>query len=312
MDLGAVDDGFHPPRSDDRSWTETAWFAAAVPERGLVVWTYPLFRPELGIMSCGVYVWETGAEELWELPYYRTWWHLPIPEGIEATRFALPNGLSYECLEPLRAYRITYADGDAMRLDVTFRALHPPHRVGVVPGGRGHLDQLGRVTGELWLHGERLVVDCIEMRDRTWSPRRESRQDTFLSYSYGAGADGSGFHVSTRRRGGGAGQEMLTAYALRDGAARALTDATCEIARDDRGRPVAVRVHAAGGDGPGLEARGEVMSRIALPSTPWFVWACLMRWTLPDGSHAYGEHQDTWSPGMLRAFLRSDRPLRAR
>ncbi len=306
MELSAADDGFHPPRSDDRSWTETAWFAGAVPERGLVVWTYPLFRPELGIMSCGVYIWEPGAEELWELPYYRTWWHLPIPEGIEATGFTLPNGLSYECLKPLTAYRITYADGDAVRLDMTFRAIHPPHAVGVVAKGRGHLDQLGRVTGELVLHGERLEIDCIEMRDRTWSPRRESRQENFLTYSYGATADGTGFHVATRRSREREGQEVLTAFTLRDGGTRPLADATCAVDRDPRGRPVAVRIRGVD-EGREVVADGTVISRIALPSTPWFVWACMVRWTLPDGSQVYGEHQDTWSPGMLRAFLRGDR-----
>jgi hypothetical protein len=304
--LGPADDGFHPGRSEDRSWTETAWFAGAVPERGLVVWTYPLFRHELGVMSCGIYVWEPGAEELWELPYCRTWWHLPIPEGIEATRFALPNGLAYECLEPLAAYRVTYADGDAMRLDMTFRALHPPHEVGVVPGGHGHLDQLGRVTGELWLAGERLAIDCLEMRDRTWSPRRESRQDTFLTYSYGAAADGAAFHVAARRVRERGRQELLTGFTLRDGVARPVAEATCEVARDDRGRPAAVRLRGSEEGGRPLAADGEVVSRIALPGTPWFVWACMVRWTLPDGSVAYGEHQDTWSPGMLRALRRGE------
>ena len=174
MALGAGRRRVPPRPSEDRSWTETAWFAGAAPERGLVVWTYPLFRHELGVMSCGIYVWEPGAEELWELPYYRTWWHLPIPDGIEATRFALPNGLSYECLEPLTAYRVTYADGDAMRLDMTFRALHPPHEVGVVPGGHGHLDQLGRVTGRAQAGrragGDRLPRDA---RPHLVAPARE-------------------------------------------------------------------------------------------------------------------------------------------
>jgi hypothetical protein len=305
--LSAADDGFHRSRTADRSWTETAWFAGAVPERGLVVWTYPLFRPELGIMSCAVYVWEPGAEELWELPYHRTWWHLPIPEGIEATRFALPNGLSYECLEPLTAYRITYADGDEISLDMTFRALHPPHAVGVVAGGRGHLDQLGRVTGELWLDGERLEIDCLEMRDRTWSPRRESRQSNFLTYSYGAGPGGGGFLLSTRRARDGDGREVITAFTLRDGAVTPMTGGACEIARDDRGRPAAVRVTGTDGEGRPVVADGEVVSRVAMPSTPWFVWACMVKWTLPDGSQMYGEHQDTWSPALLRAHLRGRR-----
>ena len=97
--ITAADDGFHPGTTDDRSWTETCWFAAAVPERGLAVWTYPLFRPELGIMSCGIYVWAPGAEELWQLPYYRTWWHLPIPPDADLAHLELPNGLRYERLD---------------------------------------------------------------------------------------------------------------------------------------------------------------------------------------------------------------------
>lgn len=305
--LSPADDGFHLKATEDRSWTETAWFAAAVPERGLAVWTYPLFRHELGIMSCGIYVWEPGAEELWQLPYYRTWWHLPIPSDAELAALRLPNGLNYQCLEPLTAYRISYEDGSAISLDMTFRALHPAHEVGIEPGGHGHIDQLGRVTGELRLNGERIEIDCIEMRDRTWSPRRESRQRAFVSYSYGATSGGVGFHVSTRWRPDRGLHEMLTGFLLREGSATSLADGTCEIDRDERGRPVSVLVHGEGADGSALDARGEVVSRIAIPSTPWFVWACVVRWTLADGTVAYGEHQDTWSPALLRDRLRPSR-----
>ena len=302
--LTAADDRLHPGTTDDRSWTETAWFAAAAPERGLAVWTYPLFRRELGVMSCGIYVWEPGAEELWQLPYYRTWWHLPIPDGLDLTRFTLPNGLGYECLEPLTAYRVTYADGDAIELDVTFRALHPAHGVGVTEGGRGHLDQLGRVTGELVLAGERIAIDCVEMRDRTWSPRRESRQRAFLTYSYGASADGTGFHVSTRFDHELGRNTLLTGFVLRDGATHELGEGTCEIERDAQGRPERIRVSASGDSGHAVEATGEVVSRLSMPSTPWFVWACVVRWTLADGREVHGEHQDTWAPAALRARLR--------
>ena len=306
--LGAADDGFHLGVTDDDSWTETAWFAGAVPERGLAIWTYPLFRHELGVMSCGIYVWEPGAEELWQLPYYRTWWHLPIPRDAELSDLRLPNGLRYQCLEPLTAYRISYEDGAAISLEMTFRALHPPHEVGVEPGGHGHIDQLGRVTGELWLNGERIEIDCVEMRDRTWSPRRESRQRTFVSYSYGAGSGGEGFHLSTRWRPDRELHEMLTGFVLREGSVARLVAGTCEVARDDLGRPVSVVVRGEGEEGTPFEARGDVVSRIAIPSTPWFVWACVVRWTLADGTVVYGEHQDTWSPALLRDRLRRGYP----
>jgi hypothetical protein len=296
--ITAADDGFHPGTTEDRSWTETCWFAAAVPERGLAVWTYPLFRPELGIMSCGIYVWEPGAEELWQLPYYRTWWHLPIPADAVLERLELPNGLRYEVLEPLTAYRVRYED-DGIALDMTFRALHPPHAVGVEPGRHGHFDQLGRVTGSLELAGERLALDCVEMRDRTWSPRRESRQQAFVSYSYGATGDGaSGFHLSTRHRPDRGVDQLLTGFLLEDGSTVPLGDGVCEVDRDEQGRPLRVRLR-----GSRLHADGEVLSRLSMPSTPWFVWACVVRWTLADGRVAYGEHQDTWSPGLLRRRL---------
>src|SRR5687768_17401786 len=35
------DDGFHPPTSDDPSWTETCWFTFTVPERRLSGQLYP-------------------------------------------------------------------------------------------------------------------------------------------------------------------------------------------------------------------------------------------------------------------------------
>lgn len=302
--LTPADDNFHAGSTEDGSWTETAWFAAAVPERGLALWTYPLFRRELGVMSCGIYVWEPGAEELWQLPYYRTWWHMGIPAAADLTRLELPNGLRYECLEPLSSYRISYEDGDAISLDMTFRALHPPHEVDVRPGRHGHIDQLGRVTGQLRLRGESIEIDCLEMRDRTWSPRRESRQRTFVSYSYGASSDRDGFHLSTRRRPDRGGDELLTGFLLRGGDTIPLSEGTCEIERDELGRPASVRIAGKGDAGASLTAEGEVVSRIAIPSTPWFVWACVVRWTLPDGTIAYGEHQDTWSPALLRDRLR--------
>jgi hypothetical protein len=265
--LGAADDRFHLGVTDDASWTETAWFAGAVPERGLAIWTYPLFRHELGVMSCGIYVWKPGAEELWQLPYYRTWWHQPIPRDADLSDLRLPNGLSYQCLEPLTAYRISYEDGATISLEMTFRALHPPHEVGVEPGGHGHIDQLGRVTGELRLNGERIEIDCLEMRDRTWSPRRESRQRTFVSYSYGAGSGGEGFHLSTRWRPDRELHELLTGFLLRDGRVARLTAGTCEIDRDELGRPVSVVVRGHGEEGISLHAPGEVVSRKENTST---------------------------------------------
>jgi hypothetical protein len=74
--------------------------------------------------------------------------------------------------------------------------------------------------------------------------------------------------------------------------------------RDEVGVSGSFVVSGHGEEGFSLYARGEVVSRVAIPSTPWFVWACVVRWALADGTEVYGEHQDTWSPALLRDRLR--------
>lgn len=295
------DDELHPPRPGDPTWAETAWFAAQVPERRLGIWTYPLFRTNLGVMSCAVYVWGPDGHELWQHPYYRLYWHLPIPEGLKLTDFELPNGLAYRRLEPLTSYEVRYADGDAISLEMRFDGIHPPHELGIAED-YGHLDQLGRVTGELVLHGERIEIDCIEMRDRTWSPRRERRDRTWLTYSYGAADERTAFHCATRVN-RELEQELLGGYTLRDGEMHALRGGRRRAERDADGRPVRVVVEAVDETGAELEVRGEVVSQMAMHTSPYFCFISQVRWELPDGSVAWGEDQDTWSPGLFRKLL---------
>jgi hypothetical protein len=301
--LGPADDAFHPPVREPEAWTETSWFAAAVPERGLGVWMYPVFRPALGIMACTIYAWEPGLTEPWELPYWRCWWHMPIPSGIQPTSFELPNGLAYRVREPMTAYEMSYPGTDGLSFELSFEALHPPHPLGV-GGGIGHLDQLGRVTGEVVLHGERIEIDCIEMRDRTWGPRRENRQETCLGYSYGASPSGDfAFHASTRLDRHTGEWKLMAGFVLGRGQPRLVTAVKRTVTRDDRGMPVSVDLTITDDQGERLRVTGEVVSLLSHIATPFFVWVSLVRWRFPDGSQAFGEDQDTWSPGKLRSFL---------
>lgn len=302
--LSAADDELHPPRDGSPDWAETAWFAAAVPERGIGIWTYPLFRANLGVAAVAVYVWGPGGTELWQQPYYRLFWHLPMPDGLRLSDMELPNGLSYRTREPLTRYEVRYRDGDALHLDLDWTALHPPHAVGVTEEV-GHLDQLGRVRGELVLHGERMEIDCVEMRDRTWSPRREARSRTRLGYSYGASVAGTGFLWSDRRLPDGT-QAPLGGFALGGSGVRDLVDGRREVRRDAHGRPAAVTVSARDAQGTEVRAAGEVLSQFAMHTTPYFVWVSQVRWRLPDGTVLYGEDQDTWSPGAWREAMRTD------
>jgi hypothetical protein len=301
--LSALDDRFHHGTTKDGSWTETSWFAAQIPERDLCLWVYPLWRQELGVMSCGVYLWDSGGDEIWQLPYQRNWWHLPIPDDCTPTDFSLSTGLAYECLEPLRRYRITYQDGDELSVDMEFTGVHPARAVGVVPGRHGHIDQFGHVVGELTLRGDRMEIDCIEMRDRTWSARRESRQGAHVCYSYGASKDGHGFHVSHAMSASAGEYRLLGGFVLRPGGEVDVVHATHTIRRDLDGRPVAVAIDLDLADGTTFTTRGEVVSRLAMPATPWFSWDSTVRWDI-GGETVYGEYQDVWGLGYLRSHLR--------
>jgi len=299
--LSARDDELHPPRALDPTWAETAWFAAQIPERQLGIWLYPLFRTNLGLMSCAVYAWGPGTGELWRQPYYRQYWHQPIPNGFRLTDFELPIGLSYKMIDPLTEYELRYTDGDAISIELNFKALHPPHELGIARG-RGHLDQLGRVRGEVVLSGERMAVDCIEMRDRTWSPRRERRDGTWLSYSYGAVDESNAFQCTTRI-GADWQIELLGGFTLRDGTFRALRSGSRRVDRDADGRPARIHITCGDEDGDSLEAVGTVEGLMAMNTSPYFVFVSQVHWRLSDGSEAWGEDQDTWSPGMFRALL---------
>lgn len=300
--LTAADDRLHPPASDDPWWTETAWFGFAVPERGLGGSIYQIYRSNQGVMATAVYVWEPGAEDLGELPYYRTFWHLPIPDDAQPLDNVLPSGLSVTTERPLHTYRLRYDDTDEIHLDLRFHALHPPQPFHV-SGGMGHLDQLGRVHGELVLHGESIAVDCVEMRDRTWTPRRETSQRTRRGYLYGAAAEGRGFYGATSYDADRDRDDVLGGWLLRDGDVEPVQGGVREVARDDRLRPVAVRLELEVG-GRRCAFEGEVLSRLALPTTPYFAWMSIVRWRGDDGWVGWGEDHDSWSPSVLRAFRR--------
>ena len=92
--------------------------------------------------------------------------------------FEWPTGVHIKVLEPLMKYTIDYDDTPDLELHLAFDAIMPPnpHPVGVAPFIKGtHLDQAGRVTGEVVLRGERIPIDCYSVRDRSWGPRPMGR-----------------------------------------------------------------------------------------------------------------------------------------
>jgi hypothetical protein len=300
--LSAKDDDFHTPSTDP--WeTETCWFSFCVPERALMGYLYSWVRPNKGVSGGGVLVWDDTAHEPWELPYFEYQWHLPLPTE-PLTDCTLPNGISVRVLEPLTSYRLAYADPGRCVIDLEFHATTPPH---VFTRGEppfvvaSHLDQPGRVTGTVDLHGERITVDCYAMRDRSWGPRTDLK-GIRVGYCFAtASADDAFLAFSVPRR--DRSDEPLTAgYLLRDGARAALREGVRRVQRHPTHRWVTrVEIEATDDEGRSLVAVGEPVNRVAFFPYPRMLnWTSMVRWQF-SGTEGWGEDQDVWRPDQWRA-----------
>jgi len=303
--LSPLDDRLHRPAVDDPWWTETAWFGFADPASGLCGSIYQIYRTVQGVMATAVYVWAPGRENLHELPYYRAFWHLPIAEDAHPCDNELASGLSIRTLAPMSEYRIRYGDPGELELDLHWRGIldaQPLH----VANGMGHLDQLGRVTGTMTLHGTVVDIDCIEMRDRSWTPRRETTSRTRRGYTYGSTPDGSeAFFVATDMAPGSSDDLAVGGWLLHDGVVTPVEHGHRRVTRDDRHRPQRVELDVEAG-GTRHRWSGDVESRLALPTTPYFAWMSLTTWTDDDGRRLIGEDHDSWSPRRWRALCRGE------
>lgn len=294
--LTTADDTFHPP-SDDRWWTETVWFAWMVPERNLLGYFYPVFRPNLGVQFGGVLVFDHTAELPWELPVFAYDWHQPIPAGLDLRDARLDNGMTLRCTEPTRAYELGY-DSRELQLELRYEALMQPLLSRATPPFTvaSHLDQPGHVTGTMVLHGETIDVDCLAMRDRAWGPRRDGRQPK-LGYAYATASAESAFLAISVDKG----EDLVsTGYLMRDGTWSRLASGRRHVERDERGRPRVVVVDATDELGRALHAEGTAVSRQVFTAYPsMFCWNSLVRWDL-DGTTCWGEDQDVWHPRKWR------------
>lgn len=178
------DDAFHDDfeGSDHPWWMETFWTSFNLPERKMGGWFYNQVlknQGEHGLNNGGAWVWDASdASALYE----RYDHGLAMPPGPRDLRdIALPNGNRIKQLVPNMKYHMTYSDPGKFESDLIFEGLVAPnpHPAGVAPFWRGrHFDQPMRTTGEIVLNGERIAIDCLSVRDRSWSPRppRQSRE----------------------------------------------------------------------------------------------------------------------------------------
>lgn len=297
--LTADDDRFHAVGDPHPLWTETTWWGFAFPERSLGGMVYTLFRPNLGVATVVVNVWDADAVEAWLSPYSRQQWHLPMPKAdLDDLEVGM---LGIRCSKPLRSYELTYADGAALAFDLRVDGVMAPHTVAATDAF-GHFDQLCHVTGTLKVSGEKVSIDCLSVRDRSWYVRDDlrsmrsgytygavDRKEHFLAYSRPAEGD------DPDSDGGG----VFGGYLVRRGEKADLVSGTRRVLSRRRAHPDEVEVVATDALGRELHARGRVSASLASQSTPgMFAWMSIVDWTIGDRL-GHGEDHDVWSPDWL-------------
>jgi hypothetical protein len=306
-DWGLVpeDDMFHTPESDDPYWTETVWFSWMVPERNLLGYFYPAFRPNIGVQFGGVLVVDDTAVLPWEIPHFDWSWHLPLDASPDLRDARLTNGLTLRCHEPGRVFQFAYEnEREDVAFDLTYEAVMRPLLTRKEPpyNHSTHIDQPGRVTGRFVLHGEEMEVDCFAMRDRMWGIRRDGPQPKVGYCHATASSDHAFLSISVERKGH---DGVLAGYLMREGDWSKLASGTRTVQRDAQGRPATIRIEALDELGRTFEAIGTSLSRQVFTCYPsMFCWNSLVRWEL-DGATCFGEDQDIWRPQRWREYAAS-------
>jgi len=177
--FGPEDDRFHVSDSKEPNLVETVWWNFHIPAANIDAEIYLNFRPNLGLVYAGIYIWDDFCRHFTDTRYFDTRSYLPFPNS-DLNDLKLDNGFQMRALEPLQRYTMAYDGIHGCGFRLEFDALARPLGFATVSDDSaranyapGHFDQVGHMRGELWLDGETLPVDCITQRDRSWGAIRK-------------------------------------------------------------------------------------------------------------------------------------------
>lgn len=289
------DDRLHSKEMGGDWWgTETSWFSFHHPERRLGGWFYTMVRPNIGTVAGGVWIWDDSAHLPWEVPYSANYTALELPRDQDLDNITLPTGVSIRVIEPCMSYALGYDDGSRLQASLRFDGVMPPEPLtstGSTFGHSHHFDQIGRVSGELVLHGETIPIDCLAVRDRTWGRRREDRPRQAAYVTGVASAEHGFLAVSNIEE-----EHNPVSYGFlrRDGCTLSLAQGERRLERDSaNGWITRVEIQAQDTEGRELLAVGEPVSRIVINRHTFIDINSLIRWDI-NGEISWGEDQDMW------------------
>jgi len=297
------DDLLHQPSTTDPAWAETNYFSFCIPEEGLNGEVYVLFRPNLKVVSSGVWIWRGFKKNPHEAEFMDHRVHLPLPEfGPEG--YSLINGLRLRILEPLQQYQLDYSSPADIELHLLFQALMPPFdihdpslnplasdRRGALRGAfQGHFDQTGQVQGELRLRGKGYRIDYPSTRDHSWGPRSEAGVGGPIQWDCGHFSPDFAFHVMAKIERNLVDTSLLHGYILKEGRVYGLVKGRGKTLRSGyEQREISYEL-------TDITGRQYQISGKALSLYPWLAWpnvciyTSLTRWEC-EGRIGYGDAQ---------------------
>lgn len=305
------DDEFHVPTS--HPWeTETFWAAFTIPERKINGWFYNQVlanQGENGTCNGGCFLWGPDDED----PFSKMVNGVAMPPGPRSLNdIHLPNGNRIKTLEHLKRYSVQYSEKGQFEADLHFEGIMTPnpHPLGVAPFWKGrHFDQAMHVTGEVILKGEKIPIDCFQLRDRSWSPRpprvaheanavlekkaddaaaaKPKRPRFVIGYIYAVASPRDAFLVYTNWNEGEEKDIVTTGYLIRDGVWAHLVSGERRCVVDPQRSWIHhIECEAVDTLGRKLNAVGEMVSHQGAkgPGNALFYW----KW---DGAEGWGENQ---------------------
>ncbi|MET0181595.1 MAG: hypothetical protein ABW199_01785, partial [Caulobacterales bacterium] len=294
-----------------------------------------------------IFVWDDNGTDAAHMAYFKKV-EAPMPETPDLRDVTFPGGgYHLKMIKPLMDYHITYQDPERkFALDFEHRSVHPPHRF--KPGEapmmfNPHLDQLGKIVGTMVLNGEKIELNTIGVRDRTWGPRggphsssqkpayaqgnetrvlhkggpvwREIERERGrgrIQYIFGHDLEARhGFLGFVRPQDGDATgwSPMNVGWVVKDGVFSRLdkTKSRMRNFRDPKtGWSAHMQVELHDDLGRSMTSEGFAVSRM---SESGYGTNSLMRWEF-DGKIGWGEDQDVWREDHFKRMLQALRATR--
>lgn len=310
----------HIPENINHSWAETGYFNIYIPDSNIFCWIYYVHRSGVGATTSYVEIIDKWSDLITDQVYSDISHYNPLPK--DATRFSLPNGLTFQAFS-LSEYQLNY-DAAGVELDLRVNAIMPPYDIhdpemdpmaavdeqaaaansGFGTAYSSHFDMSVRATGTLKINGKVHAVDCVSTMDHSWGERWEHNYQsmTWANAHFGEGYVLHAIFHFDQNAPAGQQHEFKHGYTLIDGKVRGLKGGSVHVVRNGYW-PTYVEMRLLDIDGREHVVRGPMVNH-----HPWQMYGnassglAMAQWWSPDvEGPGYGTYFDAWPTNRVRA-----------